>query len=501
MSSDTSVATVDPVKNDVQSIIDDGPLVNHHLVRAHLRSGVAFLLVALFAGFLYSLTFIGMYPFNNIEVLSPGRVGMLHVNVLIFGFIGNMSIAALYWVVPNMSNRRVLSNLMGWAIGGLWNFIMALTIVGILGGFAQAVEWGETPNGLIALLRGDPHIFFVDELMMVGLSLVAVQFIVPVVQSYGLNKTIPVALWFIVAGLAWVPAVYLIGNYIPEFNALRGAGGAAFTGLYKQSLIGLFLASLGWGTMYYFVPSIITKPMFSQATATLGFWGLAFFYPLTGIQNYIYSTVPAFAQYFTVVATVAVEVVILTIAANFIMTLRGREGYLRTSIAVRYFYVGIIFYVIAAMHNAVQAQFWMSEAVGYTDWVTANDYLLLYGVFGFWMLGVLSDLWFRVSEKPTWFSRGVNEWAFWLNLIGVSGLFLGLTASGLMQGGMMQSLATWENIINSSQIPWRFRTLMFMVIILANSLILFNMVMTTFAAKAREVKYASSAAVSIAAGD
>jgi hypothetical protein len=95
----------------------------------------------------------------------------------------------------------------------------------------------------------------------------------------------------------------------------------------------------------------------------------------------------------------------------------------------------------------------------------------------------------------------VNEWAFWLNLIGVSGLFIGLTASGLMQGGMGQSLTTWENIINSSQIPWRFRSLMFVLIILANSLILFNMVVTTLAVKAREIKYASSAAVSIAAGD
>lgn len=501
MSSDASVATVDPIEDDVQSVIDDGPLVNPQLVRAHLIMGMGFLLVALFAGFLYSLIFIGMYPFQNIEVLSPGRVGMVHINVLIWGFIGNMAIGGLYWAVPRLTKRRVLNDLIGLATGGLWNFVVGLTIVGILGGYAQSVAWGETPNGLVSLINGNFHIFFVDELMMAALSLVALQFIVPVFQSYGTNKSLPVALWFIVAGLMWVPAVYLVGNYVTELNLLRGAGGAVFAGLYKQSLIGLFLAALGWGMMYYFVPSITTKPMFSQATATLGFWGIAFFYPLTGIQNYVNSTIPAFAQYFAIVATVAVEVVILTIAANFILTLRGREGYLRTSIALRYFYAGIIFFVIAAMHSAVQAQFWMNEAVGFTDWVTANDYLLLYGVFGFWSLGILTDLWFRVFDKPTWFSRGVNEWAFWLNLIGVSGLFIGLTAGGLMQGGMAQSLATWENIINSSQIPWRFRSLMFVLIILANSLIVFNMITTALSAKVREVKYASSAAVSVGAGD
>lgn len=501
MSSDASVATVDPIENDVQSVIDDGPLVNQSLVRTHLLSGMGFLLVALFAGFLYSLTFIGMYPFQNIEVLSPGRVGMVHINVLIWGFIGNMTIGALYWTVPRLTKRQVLNDLLGWATGGLWNFVVVLTIVGLLGGYAQSVEWGETPNGLVSLINGNAHIFFVDELIMVALSLVALQFIVPIVQAYGTQKSLPVSLWFIMAGLMWVPAVYLVGNYVTEFNLLRGAGGAVFAGLYKQSLIGLFMASLGWGMMYYFVPSIITKPMFSQSTATLGFWGITFFYPLTGIQNYINSTIPAFAQYFAIVATVAVEIVILTIAVNFIMTLRGREGYLRTSIAVRYFYAGIIFFVIATMHGAVQTQFWMNEAVGLTDWVTANDYLLLYGVFGFWSLGILSDLWFRIADKPTWFSRGVNEWAFWLNLIGVSGLFIGLTAGGLMQGGMAQSLATWENIVNSSQLPWRFRSLMLVLIILANSLILFNMVMTSLTAKVREVKYASSAAVSVGAGD
>ena len=113
-----------------------------------------------------------------------------------------------------------------------------------------------------------------------------------------------------------------MGNYVPQFY-LPGASGAAVTGLFIHDLVGLFVTPLGWGLMYYFVPVILRKPIWSHAVSLIGFWGLAFFYPLNGVHHYLWSPIPMFAQYGAVVATVGVEIVVTTVFINFIATLRG----------------------------------------------------------------------------------------------------------------------------------------------------------------------------------
>ncbi|NIP14830.1 MAG: cytochrome oxidase, partial [Gemmatimonadetes bacterium] len=50
-----------------------------------------------------------------------------------------------------------------------------------------------------------------------------------------------------------------------------------------HDLVGLWVTPMGWGMMYFFVPIILRKPIWSHALSLVGFWGLAFFYPLQGV--------------------------------------------------------------------------------------------------------------------------------------------------------------------------------------------------------------------------
>ena len=88
------------------------PLIHINLVKAHMGIGFVFLVVAMLAGILYSLQLNNLYPFVGIELLSPGRIRMVHTNGVAFGFIMNVFLAALYWVVPRLTKRRVLSDLL-----------------------------------------------------------------------------------------------------------------------------------------------------------------------------------------------------------------------------------------------------------------------------------------------------------------------------------------------------------------------------------------------------
>src|SRR5262249_5573367 len=53
-------------------------LVDRPMIKAHVAAGFGFFLVALFAGMFYALQLSRMYPFPGVELLSPGRLRMIH---------------------------------------------------------------------------------------------------------------------------------------------------------------------------------------------------------------------------------------------------------------------------------------------------------------------------------------------------------------------------------------------------------------------------------------
>jgi len=50
-----------------------------------------------------------------------------------------------------------------------------------------------------------------------------------------------------------------------------GAAGGAIAGLFIHDLVGLFVTPLGWGAMYYFVPLLLDRPIWSHALSLIGF--------------------------------------------------------------------------------------------------------------------------------------------------------------------------------------------------------------------------------------
>ena len=451
---------------------DQKALINLGLVRAHLAVGFLFVVIAMLMGTLYALQFNNLYPFPTIEFLSPGRVRMIHTNGVAYGFIVNAFLGALYWVVPRLTKRRVLSDWLGWTIFWVYLFIVLWAVVGILSGYAQAVEWGETPSAFAA---NGSWLFPIDELVMVGLTLIAIQFLTPIFQ-HGSQQPMYVSLWYFSVAFIWVILTYAMGNYLPEL--IPGAGGATYVGLFIHDLVGLLVTPLGWGMMYYFVPSLLKKPIWSHAVSLLGFWGLAFFYPLQGVHHFIYSTIPMFAQFGAVVSTVAIEIMVVTVFINFFMTLRGREIAPVVNMPVRWFYTGMVFYVITCIQCAVHVQFWAQEFVHFTDWVVGHAHLIMFGTFGFWLIGITTDLWPRVCGRKQWWAPTLHEATFWMCTIGLASMFVALTSAGLVEGFLWKSLAPWEVSLQSVQQIWLFRTATGLLMFAGVLLFVFNMYMT-----------------------
>jgi cytochrome c oxidase cbb3-type subunit 1 len=444
-------------------------LVLRKLVTWHIVAGMIALGIGLLAGLAFSFQLLQRYWFPGIELLSPGRVRMLHTNLVAYGFIANVFMGGLYWAVPRITGRPVFSRGLSWFIFWAWQGILLATGTGLLAGYAQAIEWGETP-------------IFIDPVVVLGLILLSLNFLHPIIKSGG--QAMYVSLWYFTAGLVWTILNYVMGNYVPQFY-LPGTAGAAVTGLFIHDLVGLFITPLGWGLMYYFVPTILKKPIWSHAVSLIGFWGLAFFYPLNGVHHYLWSPIPMFAQYGAVVATVGVEIVVSTVFINFLATLRGSGSALVSSLPIRWMYTGIVFYFITCLQCSFQVLLTVQKIIHFTDWVVGHAHLVMFGVFGFWIFGMVTELWPKLMGRP-WYSTRLNTWHYWLTTLGTALMVVDLTAAGLVQGFMWRALAPWEASLRASFPFWAVRSFSGFMILAGVSLFFFNLWMTSRAPSTRK---------------
>lgn len=436
-------------------------LVNEKIVLWYFIASLVYLLIAMFAGFLFSLQLLQSYPFAGIEIMSPGRWRFVHTNGVAYGFIANAFLGALHWAIPRMTYRPVLSKKLSWFILIAWQAIVLTTVVGLLAGHAQAVEWGETP-------------VYVDPVALLGLILVAINFLPSI---FSMKGPMYVSLWYFIAAFVWTVLVYAMGNFIPQYF-VGGTASGAIMGLFIHDLVGLFVTPLGWGLMYYFVPIILKKPIWSHGLSLVGFWGLAFFYPLNGIHHFLYSPIPMFLQYGAVIATIAVELVVTTVIINFFGTLKGRGDMLRTNLPMRWFYIGMVFYFTTCLQCAFQVTLTFQKIIHFTDWVVGHSHLVMFGVFGFWILGIMTHLLPRLLGATGWYRPSWNAWHFWLTGIGILVMFFDLMIAGLIQGFMWRDLAPWETTIIASTPFWLIRTLSGVMIIIGQFMFVYNILMT-----------------------
>lgn len=431
------------------------------LVLYYFLASLTYVMIAMLAGFLFSLQFLQAYPFPNSEFWSPGRWRLIHTNGVAYGFIANAFLGALHWAVPRLTFRPVLSKQLSWFIFIAWQLVVLSTVAGILLGYAQAVEWGETPQ-------------FIDPIALVGLVLVAINFVPPIIQMQG---PMYVTLWYFLAAFIWTVLVYAMGSFLPQYF-LGGVASGAIIGLFIHDLVGLFVTPIGWGLMYYFVPIILKKPVWSHGLSLIGFWGLAFFYPLTGIHHFLYSPIPMFLQYSAIITTIAIEFVVTTVIINFFATIKGRGDALRTSMPIRWFYIGMVFYFITCLQCSFQTTLTFQKIIHFTDWVVGHSHLVMFGVFGFWILGMMTYLIPRLLGAADWYRPSWNAWHFWLSGTGMIVMFTDLVIAGLIQGYQWGNLAPWEDSLVASNPFWFVRAIAGTAIIVGQFFFIYNIIMT-----------------------
>ncbi len=445
-------------------------LVSFPLIRAHLYLSVLYILVVVLAGLTYSLQFIDLYPFPSFEFLSPGRVRMIHTQAVAYAWLANIFFAIMYYMIPKLTEKEIFSEKLGWFIFYVYNFLIVLTVVMILGGHGQALEWGETPNVL------DPF-----------LALVVVLYVFNVVYGSiwrGRDKPFYVTVWYCLAALIWTPLVFVMGNFLPEY-VFKGTAGATITSMYIHDLVGLFVTPVGTGLVYYLLPVLMKRPLFSHSLSLIGFWGLAFFYPMNSAHHFLWSPIPMWAQYASIVASVGVHVVVYTVVFNVFATMNADWKRVYESIPLRFIFVGAVSYLITCIQCAIHVTLSVQEIIHFTDWVVGHAHLVLFGTFSFWSFAFMYYLLPKLTGKEL-FSKNLAEWHFWLSTLGIVIMDIDLMCAGLVQGSLWKSLVPFIDTVTASKPYWWIRTLSGCAILVGEVCFLINVIMTFLSSRVQQ---------------
>jgi cytochrome c oxidase cbb3-type subunit I len=99
---------------------------------------------------------------------------------------------------------------------------------------------------------------------------------------------------------------------------------------------------------------------------------------------------------------------------------------------------GLFFYFLVSLQGSFQALRFVSEYLHFSQWVPAHAMLALGGGFSFICIATIYFFGPEIFEG-NWYSRRLQSWHFGLSLVGILGIFSGLTIAGLIQG------ANWQN--------------------------------------------------------
>jgi len=287
--------------------------------------------------------------FDTASIAGYGRMRAIALNSFVYGFGGLASTGLAYYMTPRLAGaalaRQRLANL--GAAGH--TFVVTIGLASIALGITDPLELAEFP------LLVDLGLFS---------SMVIPALIVTATVRARTERTIYVSLWYVLAGVWWLPALYFVGN-VP---GTTGLGTQLQSSFMVGGLIGAWLPMVGIGAAYYVIPRATDRALFSRPLAQAGFWSLAGTGLFASVTRYGSGAAPDWLETTGTVFSLGLIVAAVATLANLAGTANGAYGEIRESTPLRMIGGGLVVYVAIAALLSVQGFRSIDAVVGLTSW-------------------------------------------------------------------------------------------------------------------------------------
>jgi cytochrome c oxidase cbb3-type subunit 1 len=345
-----------------------------------------------------------------------GRLQPMQMNALIYGFAAQAALGTALWLIARLGRTRLV--LPGYIFVGalLWNVGLKIGIFGIQIGDSTGFEWLEMPG-------------YASPILFVGYAIIGVCALLTFHQRS--EPKLYVSQWFLLAALFWFPWIYSTANLLLVFFPVRGVLQASINWWYIGSLSGIWLGFIGLAALFYFLPRLAGRTLYSGPLAMLAFWTLALFGGWGGIHHG--APLPAWIPSLSTVFTVLTLIPLLAITINWNQTLAGASSNWKDSLPLRFSLFGAIAYLVAGALSIADSLPQVSQTTHFTLFATARTQLLLYGFFGMTMLGAI----YHITPLLTGSDWPRAKWAtghFTLGAVGIALYVASLALGGIFQG-------------------------------------------------------------------
>ncbi len=399
---------------------------DNKIVKKFIYATIIFGVVGMLVGLLLAFMFLFPNLTEGISWLSFGRLRPLHTNAVIFAFVGNAMFAGVYYSLQRLLKARmfsdVLSSLHFWG----WQLIIVAAAVSLPLGYSTSKEYAELewPIDIAIAL-----VWVIFGINMIGTIL------------RRRERHLYVAIWFYIATFVTVAVLHIFNSLelpvsaMKSYSVYAGVQDALVQWWYGHNAVAFFLTTPFLGLMYYFVPKVANRPVYSYRLSIVHFWSLIFIYIWAGPHHLLYSALPTWAQNLGVVFSIMLIAPSWGGMINGLLTLRGVWDKVRTEPVLKFFVVAITGYGMATFEGPMLSLKNVNAIAHYTDWIIAHVHVGAMAWNGFMAFGMIYWLVPRMTKGNLYSSKLAN-FHFWIGTLGIVLYTLPMYVAGFTQASM-----------------------------------------------------------------
>lgn len=400
------------------------------IVKKFLFAVVIWGAVAMLAGIVAALQ-LAWWPANlSLEWITFGRLRPLHTNAAIFAFAGNTIFAGIYHSSQRLLQTRmfndVLSKIHFWG----WQFIIIFAAITLPLGYTTGKEYAE-----------------LEWPIDIAITVIWVVFAVNLFGTIAKRRErhLYVGIWFYIATVITVAVLHIVNSLaIPvalfkSYPIWAGIQDGLVQWWYGHNAVAFFLTTPFLGLMYYYVPKIVNRPVYSYRLSIIHFWALVFLYIWAGPHHLLNTALPDWAQTLGMVFSLMLWAPSWGGMINGLLTLRGVWHLLRTEPTVKFLVAAITFYGMSTFEGPLLSIKSVSSIAHYTDWIVGHAHAGALGWNGFMAFGILYYLVPKLWNTQLHSTKMANT-HFWLGLSGVLLYYISMLTAGITQGLMWRAL-------------------------------------------------------------
>jgi len=352
--------------------------------------------------------------------LTFGRVRPAGMDALLYGFASQAGMAMIIWLSCRLGAVTLCCRGPLIVAAMFWNLGVTVGVLGVLAGLGTGFSMIDMP-------------VFANAILFASYAVIGVCSLVTFNSRE--NRTLYASQWYLLGALFWFPWAFSAANLLLNYWPLRGVLQPFIASWFSNNLLMLWLGSIALAALFYFLPKLLNRPLYSNYLAAFGFWTYVLFAGWTGSTQLLGGPLPSWMIAIGTSASVLLIAPTIAVAFNWYKTISGARfaGRDVANTVLRFTLFGAVAFLMASGGQILLGCPRISSITQFSFVPLALTYLFIFGAFGMTAFAAIYYIVPRAA-RIEWPEEKLVRLHYNCSAIGVGLLFLSLLIGGLIQG-------------------------------------------------------------------